>query len=144
AEFGGLYGTAAQGRGAGGGSGGRDPQGRGGDPRRGGGARGGEGMILEMAAAMALDTICPGPELSISGEFRTVESRHPNGTELRYGFVVTPEPICMAVPDGTREAVSGRWVQISWADGQLDRPHPGDQVEVTASFFEPHTAWHLG
>ena len=101
-------------------------------------------MIITLLAALALDTLCPGPEVSINGEFRRVESRHPNGTDLQYGFVVTPEPICIAVPEGTREAVSGRWVQISWADGQEDRPRPGDQVEVRADCFEPHTAWHLG
>ena len=78
------------------------------------------------------------------GEYRYVESRHPNGTELKYGFVVTSEPICVAVPDGTTEAISGRWVQISWANDQTGRPPLGDQVEVTADCFEPHTAWHLG
>lgn len=101
-------------------------------------------MIVAFLIAATLDTLCPGPELSMRGEFRLVESRHPNGTELTYGFVVTPEPICLAVSDGIQEQVDGRWVQVSWADGQLERPRPGDQLEVAAECFQPHTAWHLG
>ena len=100
--------------------------------------------MIAALAAMAMDSLCPGPDLTIEGEYRYVESRHPNGRELKYGFVVTPEPVCVSVPSGSIEAVSGRWVQISWADDQTERPRPGDTVKVTAECFEPHTAWHLG
>jgi hypothetical protein len=101
-------------------------------------------MIVAALTAMALDSNCPGPNLTIEGEYRFVESRHPNGTELKYGFVVTTDPVCVAISAETTEAVSGRWIQVSWAEDQKERPRPGDSVVVRAECFEPHTAWHLG
>jgi hypothetical protein len=84
----------------------------------------------------------------ISGEFRYVESRHPNGTSLRYGFVVVPEPVCVVAESpetGELYVVRGRWIQISYADEQVGgHPHAGDIVTITGNYSEPHTAWHLG
>ncbi len=84
----------------------------------------------------------------ISGEFRYVESRHPNGTSLRYGFVVVPEPVCVVAESretGEMYLVWGRWIQISYAEDEVgNQPYVGDAVTVSADYFEPHTAWHLG
>ena len=106
--------------------------------------------------ALLLSLAIQGPALGtcvelrgpLEGEFRYVESRHPNGTNLRYGFVVTPEPVCIdaTLEGGSASKVLGRWVQVSWSDEQIgNQPQPGDLVEVAVNdCFEPHTAWHLG
>ncbi|WP_183252641.1 hypothetical protein [Brevundimonas basaltis] len=108
-------------------------------------------MLLGLAAVATMQAygpVCLRDGDSVSGEFRYVESRHPNGTNLRYGFVKTVDPVCVlgeAGATGEPYVVQGRWVQISWSDEMIgDRPFPGDQVEIAADCFEPMTAWHLG
>jgi hypothetical protein len=108
-------------------------------------------VLLGLATVAVMQThapVCLRDGDRISGEFRYVESRHPNGTNLRYGFVKTVDPVCVigeAGENGSRYVVQGRWVQVSWSEDQIgNRPYAGDQVEITADCFEPITAWHLG
>lgn len=85
---------------------------------------------------------------ALSGELRYVESRHPNGTNLRYGFLVTPEPVCVVVESiepAEPYVIRGRWIQISYADDQIGgHPNPGDQIVITANYDDVPTAWYLG
>jgi hypothetical protein len=107
-------------------------------------------MIAMLAAALLVQNngpVCLRDGDTISGEFRYVESRHPNGTNLRYGFVKTIDPVCVIGELGDAPkpyVVQGRWVQISWSEEQIGQPVPGDQITVSANCFEPMTAWHLG
>ncbi|MFN4288518.1 MAG: hypothetical protein ACK4E3_08490 [Brevundimonas sp.] len=90
---------------------------------------------------------CLGPGDLISGEYRFVESSHPNGTYIRSGFLRTLRPFCVegSSPEtGEIFQVEGRWIQVSWADDETDRPYAGDMVEIEADCFEPISAWHLG
>jgi hypothetical protein len=105
-------------------------------------------LLLGLAIQGSAISTCVELKGPLEGEFRYVESRHPNGTNLRYGFVVTPEPVCITdmYADGFQAQISGRWVQVSWSDEQIgDHPQPGDLVRVAVNdCFEPSTAWHLG
>jgi|GEM_PF-3374542 len=105
--------------------------------------------MIALALTAMIQTEAPLPCLrdgdTISGEFRYVESKHPNGTALRHGFVVLNEPVCFSSAlNDPPVPVSGRWIDVF---GELDSSgvQPGDGVTVEVSdCFEPMTAWHLG
>ena len=105
-------------------------------------------MIALVLAAFAQASVAPPCLLDgdrVTGEFRRVESRHPNGSPLRHGFVVLTEPICVgSALDGPHASIKGRWIDIF---GELDDSsvQPGDGVTVELSdCIESMTAWHLG
>ena len=103
-------------------------------------------IALTLAAAIQAEPPCLKDGDRVEGEFRYVETRHPNGTRLRHPFVVTERPFCFA-PVIWPEAptVHGRWIQIHWSDEQARDPTPGDAVAVIVDDCnEPGTAWHTG
>ncbi len=106
-------------------------------------------MIALALAAMA-QTATQAPCLkdgdTVEGEFRYVESRHPNGTRLRQPFVVTDTAFCFVpVLSPETSPVRGRWIQVHWTDPGTRPPAPGDGVTVVlGSCQEPMTAWHTG
>lgn len=100
---------------------------------------------LALAAAISLaDPQCVQDGERLRGELRFVETQHPNGTALRYAFLVLVEARCVDEP-GVGQS-EGKWVQLSPAEGtSFDTLPPGTTIVVEAEdYFTPHTAWHVG
>lgn len=103
--------------------------------------------MIETLAAIALQTAtipCLRPGDRVTGELRTVETKHPNGMALKSHFVVIVESRC--VEEEGMDRVDGRWVQIAGEAAQQVRALPlGSIVVIEAQdWMVPHTAWHFG
>ena len=123
-------------------------------PKEPGGAR-----SRRIAIAVLLASLLAAPALAddcrllkagdrVEGEFRWVESRHPNGQPIRAAFVVTAERVCVpgeSLSDGKPFTAEGHWLQLGFAEeGAADALVPGELYSVTADYDVPMTAWHIG
>ncbi|HYE43223.1 MAG TPA: hypothetical protein VEA15_07495 [Caulobacteraceae bacterium] len=84
----------------------------------------------------------------VEGEFRWVESRHPNGEAIRAPFIVTGARVCVpgeSLVDGTIFNAEGHWLQLGLADDSVaESLVPGELYSLTAEYDVPMTAWHIG
>jgi hypothetical protein len=103
--------------------------------------------MIELLAALALQTApvtCLRPGDRVTGELRIVETKHPNGMDLKSHFVVIVQSRC--VEEEGLGRVEGRWVQIAGEAAQQVRALPlGSIVVIEAQdWMVPQTAWHFG